>query len=227
MKTVEREEARRLRREEGRSIRDIQQLLGVSKSSVSVWVRDIALTPEQHETLRRGNPAYDRQLSGRTAWVALCRERRRGWQEEGRKMARCGEPLHAAGAMLYWAEGGKGRNSVAMSNSDAEVLRFFVGFLRTYFDVPDEKIRIHCNLFADHVERQREVEQFWLDVLELPADRLGKSVVNVYSKYSQKKRKNLLPYGTCRLSVASTRILQHVYGAIQEYGGFDRPEWLN
>ena len=37
---------------------------------------------------------------------------------------------------------------------------------------------------------------------------------------------NKLPYGTCRLSVHSTAIVQHIYGAIQEYAGFDRPEWL-
>jgi hypothetical protein len=38
---------------------------------------------------------------------------------------------------------------------------------------------------------------------------------------------NRLPYGTCRLSVHSTAIVQHIYGAIQEYAGFDRPEWLD
>jgi len=51
--------------------------------------------------------------------------------------------------------------------------------------------------------------------------------VNVYSKYSQKKRRNVLPYGTSGVSVCRTRIVQTIYGAIQEYGGFDRPEWLD
>ena len=83
------------------------------------------------------------------------------------------------------------------------------------------------HLFADHAERQREIESFWLERLELPRECLQKSVVNRYSKYSQKKRMNRLPYGTCRLYVGSTRIVQHIYGAIQEYGGFDRPEWLD
>jgi creatinine amidohydrolase/Fe(II)-dependent formamide hydrolase-like protein len=36
-----------------------------------------------------------------------------------------------------------------------------------------------------------------------------------------------LPYGTCRLVVHSTEIVQTIYGSIQEYGGFDRPEWLD
>lgn len=52
-------------------------------------------------------------------------------------------------------------------------------------------------------------------------------MVNVYSKYSQKKRRNKLPYGTCKVVVSRTAIVQHIYGAIQEYAGFDRPEWLD
>jgi hypothetical protein len=51
--------------------------------------------------------------------------------------------------------------------------------------------------------------------------------VNVYSKYSQKKRKNKLPYGTCRVVVHRTRVVQSIFGAIQEYGGFSRREWLD
>jgi hypothetical protein len=52
-------------------------------------------------------------------------------------------------------------------------------------------------------------------------------MVNAYSKYSQKKRKNRLPYGTTALVVNSTQILQTIYGSIQEYAGFERPEWLD
>ena len=52
-------------------------------------------------------------------------------------------------------------------------------------------------------------------------------MVNAYSKYSQKKRRDMLPYGTCKLTVHRTRIVQTIYGGIQEYGGFERPEWLD
>lgn len=129
--------------------------------------------------------------------------------------------------MLFWAEGDKRREAVRFANSDPEVIRFFVAFLRRYFDVPDEKIRVSCNLFADHLERQHEVEQFWLDTLELPRSCLNKSMVNIYSKHTKKKRTNMLPYGTCKVCVHSVAIAQHIYGAIQEYGGFERPEWVD
>ena len=49
----------------------------------------------------------------------------------------------------------------------------------------------------------------------------------MYSKYSQKKRRNKLPYGTCRINVSRTWIVQAIYGAVQEIGGFTREAWLD
>jgi len=128
--------------------------------------------------------------------------------------------------MLYWAEGSKSRNAAQFVNSDPAMVRSFVDFLRTHFAVPNCAFRVDCNLFADHVERQQEIEQFWLKTLGLPSSCLRKSTVNVYSKHSKKKRQNKLPYGTVRVTVHSTRVVQSIYGSIQEYGGFERPEWL-
>lgn len=227
VKTVERSEARRLRGQEGLSVRQISHRLGVSKASVSIWVRDVELTAEQHERLRAQNPRYGAQNLGAATNARMARLARIAWQEEGRRMARSHGADFAAGCMLYWAEGTKTRNAAQLSNSDPEVLRFFVAFLRKYFRVDDSELRVTCNLFADHVDDQARIEQFWLSLLGLPPECLRKSTVNVYSKYSQKKRKNMLPYGTCRVSVHRTWVVQTIFGAIQEYGGFDRPEWLD
>ena len=43
---------------------------------------------------------------------------------------------------------------------------------------------------------------------------------------SSGRAKNKRPYGVCALRVHNTWMLQHIYGAIQEYGGFDEPAWL-
>lgn len=129
--------------------------------------------------------------------------------------------------MLYWAEGAKSRNQLRFSNSDPEMVRFFVSFLNRYFGLVENDLRITCNLFADHLERQQEIETFWLETAGLPAECLLTSTVNVYSKYSKKKRQNKLPYGTCRVTVSRTRVVQSIYGSIQEYAGFERPAWLD
>ena len=128
--------------------------------------------------------------------------------------------------MLYWAEGAKNRNQIRFTNSDPEMARFFVKFLRTYFNLDDAAIKVTCNLFADHVERQHEIEQFWLATLDLPPTSLCQSTVNVYSKYSKNERASKLPYGTCRVVVSRTRIAQSIFGSIEEYAGFERKAWL-
>jgi transposase-like protein len=51
MKTEERNEARRLRAEQGASVKELARLLGVSRSSVSLWVRDIELAETQYLAL--------------------------------------------------------------------------------------------------------------------------------------------------------------------------------
>jgi transcriptional regulator with XRE-family HTH domain len=227
MKTAERDMARKLRQEEGLALNEIARRVGASKSSVSLWVRDIVLTPEQHDALQGSNALHYRQQLAAFKRRTTFRQRRIRWQIEGRAATYEGDMLHAIGCMLFWAEGSKKRDSVHVSNADPELLRLFVSFMRARFAVPDDKFRVWCNLFADHEERQAEIEQFWLDTLELPRSSLIKSAVNRYSGHTKKKRTNKLPYGTCRVSVHDVRIAQHLYGAIQEYGRFERPEWLD
>jgi hypothetical protein len=202
-------------------MKEIARIVGVSLSSVSLWVRDIDLDEVQQASMR--SRAARRRGEASAAWA---RAQRRAAQETGRRQARRRDRLHLSGCMLFWAEGSRERNAVIFTNSDPAMVRYFARFLRECFAVPDEKIRITCNLFADHLEHQREIEEFWLDATGLPRSQLSKSIVNVYSKHSQKKRRNKLPYGTCRLVVCDTAIVQSVYGAIQEYAGFDRPAWL-
>jgi transcriptional regulator with XRE-family HTH domain len=224
MKTDERRRARELRAE-GWSVKEIERELGVSRSSVSRWVRDVSLGTPQRSRLVARSRLGPIVAAERKRAAAL--ERRREYQAIGRRLAREGGPSYAAGCMLFWAEGSKERNSVKVVNSDPALLRVVADFLRAHFGVTDDAFRLRCNLFADHLARRHEIETFWLTTLRLPKSCLRRSAVNVYSKYTLKKRANKLPYGTAELIVHDTQILQTIYGSIQEYGGFDRPEWLD
>ena len=214
-----------MRREEGRSVKEIERRLGVSRSTASLWVRDIPLTAEQRSSLKRRNPIYRGQFRGAAVNAERGRGRRLAYQERGRLRAKGADALYVAGCMLYWAEGDKGRHAVRLANADPAVIRHFAEFLRVEFGVADEQFRVTCNLFADHERRQREIEDFWLATLGLRRTCLCRSFVNRYSRSSQKKRKNKLPYGTCRIAVHSTEIVQTIYGSIQELAGVERPEW--
>lgn len=71
---------------------------------------------------------------------------------------------------------------------------------------------------------QEDIENFWMEVLNLPGECLRKTTVNQPISSQQHGRKLL--YGTCDVAVLETRIVQHVFGAIQEYTGIEKPEWL-
>jgi hypothetical protein len=204
----------------------IAREVGVAKSSVSLWVRDVPLSEAQQAALAEADPVRRRRRTGNLAWSRQCRDARRRAQAHGRELARRDDPLHRAGCMLYWAEGGKARNAVGFTNSDVEMLRFFVRFLRECYGVPDGRIRLTVNCFLGNGLELDEIEDFWLDRLELPRSSLRPSIVNRPSRASKGVHRPL-PHGTAKIVVHSTEIVQSIYGAIQEYAGFDRPEWLD
>lgn len=207
-------------------MKEIAERVGVSKSSVSLWVRDIELTPEQVAALRERNPAYNGQCLGAATRVALGRARRGAYQAAGRLRVRAGDEKFARACLLYWGEGAKSRHSLSFSNADVEMVRVWMDLLRTTLHASEDRIRITCYLYADHVAHQAQVEGFWLDVTRLPRSNMCRSIVNNYSRSSLRKRTRKLPYGTVKVAVHETRLIQMVLGGIQEIGGFTREAWL-
>jgi predicted transcriptional regulator len=224
-KKEERLEARRLRRE-GMSIKAIAQTLGCGKGTVSDWCHDIVLTAEQEEALQKSDKRRKAQIAAAEKNVRVHREKRLEYQEEGRRKARENDPLHVAGCMLYWGEGTKNRSAICFVNSDPEMMKIFIRFLRECLDIPEEMFNIRVNAYLDNGLGEEEIIRYWMDVLGLKSENLRKSRFNNQPTSSQQKGRKLF-YGTCSLAVNSTRLVQHVFGAIQEYAGVDKPEWLD
>jgi hypothetical protein len=130
-KVKEQEQARALRAE-GHTLADIAAGLGVSKSSVSLWVRDVPFTPSprNYGPQRRRQPLRERRL--------------RQVEESNREgTARLGElsdqAFLAAGAALYAGEGSKSDGEVNFANSDPDMVRFFCAWLRRFFEIDEER----------------------------------------------------------------------------------------
>lgn len=226
MKPEAHEEARRLRREEGLAITDICKRLGVAKSSVSLWVRDIELTEAQKAAIKVQHYAYDAQTRGAHTNAIKARAIREQYQQEGRAKAREGDLLHQAGCMLYWAEGRKNRHQLTFTNSDPDMLRFYMRFVRKALGVMDEQISIYIHCYTDNDFTIDEIMGYWLNLLSLPTSCLRTPQVNPKPQSSQQRGRKLY-YGVCNICVHSTHLVQHVFGAIQEYTGIDKPEWLS
>ncbi len=205
-------------------VRQIAARVGASQSSVSVWVRDIELTPEQRAAnLRRAGAVRG------DAWRATNRARRATYQGSGREKARRSEdPLHVAGCMLYWAEGAKNRNTARLANSDLSMLAFFKRFTDVCFGLKSNRYSFSINVYLGNGLSIRDVEDHWLSGMELPRSCLRKHQINHHPTSSSGQRVNKLPYGVgCLTILKSTAIVQHIYGAIQEYAGFEEPRWLD
>ena len=227
VKRLERERARCLRHEHGLSLTAIAAEVGVAKSTVSRWVRDIELTSSQEQALLAQNPARNGQLQGMRVRRDRCRAERIAAQQHGREFARQRNPDHIAGCMLYWAEGSKSRNAVQLGNCDDGLLRTFLGFLRSSYAVADDRVAFSVNLLSRPWAYPRSGPVMVARSSGAAAGCLRKAVINRPSSASKLRKGHIQLYGTGRIVVNSTFIVPSIYGAIQEYAGIDRPEWLD
>jgi hypothetical protein len=162
---VKEQEKARVLRAQNRTLADIAQTLGVSKSSVSLWVRDVPFTP----TLRLRGP-HRHPHPAHEAKLRQIEELNR----EGR--ARIGalseEALFVAGVALYAGEGSKTDGEVRFSNSDPAMVRLFCAWFRRFFDV-DEK-RLRGRLYLHQGLDLIATEAFWSALANIPTDQFHK-----------------------------------------------------
>jgi hypothetical protein len=98
----------------------------------------------------------------------------------------------------------------------------FMSFLCEELGVRREAIKLKIVCHAQNDDECRRIEEYWLNLLHLPPANLGKTFV----KPTSTKVHNHLPNGVCMVRVYDTALVSHIFGAIQEYGGFENPEWL-
>jgi transcriptional regulator with XRE-family HTH domain len=229
MKMQERELARKIRKEQGLALNEIAKIVGVAKSSVSAWVRDIQLTTEQQQVLLSRNPIFNRQASGAKKWIEHNQNIRKQYQENGKIMAResCNNNLFNIGCALYWAEGTKNRNDARLSNTDPSLLKIWLRFLKEIFLIQDTKIAIAIQCYLNNGISQTDIENYWLKTLDLPSSCLRKTGIVTKHPMSKFYKKHKHLYGVCMISVYSTELVQTIYGAIQELSGEEKPQWLD
>ena len=223
MKVKEKQEARRLRKEEGLSLKKIAEKIGAAKSSVSLWVRDIELTEEQKVQLN----LYERQgyIIGNKKWSKTCKEVRKKYQEKGRQKIIYNDWEYAFGCSLYWGEGTKNKNMIGFTNSDPLMMTFFVNFLKKYFKVKKENISLYIQCYLSNGLKLEEIQKYWLDLLELPENCLRKTMI--FKNKENGRRKNICLYGTCKIRVNSTELVQQIFGSIKEYMKDNSDRWLD
>ncbi|MFA3875296.1 hypothetical protein ABS735_16625 [Streptomyces sp. MMCC 100] len=181
-----RDRARELRRR-GWTYDQIEAELGCSRSSVSLWVRDLPkpeprYTPQEQQTLMRAGLARLRS--------AQDEERQRTKEEAklavGELSAR---ELFLVGVGLYWAEGGKDkpydrRENVAFVNSDPGMIKVFLAWL-DLLGIERERLR-----FTVMIHENADVagaEQFWAELVSVDRSAFNKTTLKRHNPKTVRK----------------------------------------
>lgn len=175
-KVAERERARELRAQ-GWTYKEIVAELGVSRSSVSLWVRDVEFDQSAWEERARANFWKGNQGARRRGPNKLARARQAEIDQllaEGReRIGRLTEKeFLVAGTALYAGEGDKRDRVVKFANSDPRMIDFFLAWLRRFFPVDESRLRLRLYLHQglDLVAAM----EFWSQLTGIPITQFGK-----------------------------------------------------
>jgi hypothetical protein len=210
MKLEEKLLSRKLRKE-GYSLNEIRAKTGFTKSSISLWVRDIELTIKQKQRLSLKGLREEDIEKRRLSRLAKENARRMAIVNTAEKDIKnlSKSDLFVIGTTFYWAEGRKGlRGIVTFSNSDPRAIKLMMRFFREICNVPEKKFRGHIHIYS-HLST-RKAETYWSDISQIPLGQFYKT----YQKPSKASlgKKDTLPYGTFDINVCSTELLLRIRG---------------
>ena len=202
----------------GWSIKSIAQYLQVSKSSVSIWCRDVPLTDYQKKKL-----IQNAILAGRRGGLMGAETNRRKkekaiftYEEQGRKTIKklSKRDFLLLGIALYWAEGSKG-GKLSFVNSDPDMISFIYRWFQEIMSVNKEDFIPRIFINEMHRPRIEKVLYFWAHLLSLPKNQFRKTI---FIKTKQKKiyENYETYYGMLALRMkCSTNLLYRINGLIK------------
>jgi hypothetical protein len=203
--------ARRLR-EQGYDYNQIAAELGISKSSVSLWVRDLP---------RTGRLSYEECRKRAAEGARRYWEAERPAREAKRQATRAAavaeigalteRELIIAGAIAYWCEGAKNKpylrqDRVVFMNSDPGLIMFFLRFLEAAGVGQDRLIyRVQIHESADVAA----AEQFWLALTGAAPDQFRRTTLKRHNPKTVRKNVGSNYRGCLRVDVRKSSGLYH------------------
>ncbi|WP_413753447.1 hypothetical protein NRF20_27195 [Streptomyces sp. R-74717] len=182
-----REKARELRRQ-GMTYDRIQVELGCSKSSISLWVRDLPKPVPDHSAVEQA------RLAGRMRWdheLAIRDAERQQTKDaaEGEVGAMSDRELFFAGVALYWAEGSKDksysrRETVTFINSDPDVVKVFLAWLDL---LGIERERLRYRVMIHESADVTAAELYWADLVHADVSTFQKTTLKKHNPKTVRK----------------------------------------
>ena len=207
-------QARKMR-EKGLPYSQIKAKLGVSKSTLSYWLRDMPLSRERINSLRATSPRRIerfRDTMEEKRNLRLSEVRKKVMKDIGTLSKR---ELFLAGLFLYWGEGGKTkRYTITLANTDPNMIRFYLKWLEV-MEIPSIKIKVRLHLYTD-MDMERET-RFWIRETKLPRKNFQKPHLKktLYKEVIQKG----FGHGTCNIIVDGRDVSEYVLESLKVLSG--------
>lgn len=206
-------------RSQGKSIKEITKILEAAQSTVSLWCRNIKLTPPQIAELERRthDPYYGRRLTylqkiKNQKELQITQLTNTGIKEIGNLNKR---ELLLIGIALYWAEGFKKDSQVGFASSDPKMIRFFIKWLQECFNYKVNDLCFRITINISHQDRLGDIQQFW-------EQEIGNASIYFQKPFFQKTKwqkiyENRSSYfGVLRIRVRkSSKFLRRIHGWIE------------
>lgn len=159
-------------RKRGLSLPYIENKLGIPRSTLSGWFKDIKLSPQQ--TKKLFNKWKNGLINAREKAVLWHRKQRNDRREKIKNEIKSflsdvkidkkiGEIIVAT---FYLAEGGKMENNFALANSNQEILKGIINLLRNLYHIDESKFRCCLHLRKD--QNESKSKEFWSKALNIP-----------------------------------------------------------
>lgn len=209
MKFEEKIQAINLRRV-GKSYGEIRKTIKVSKASLSLWLRDVKLSPEQEKRIYvelREKNAYRMAKSNQNKRIENTKEIIKEAKEEAVRLFK--NPLFLSGLMLYWAEGDKSeiQERVKFTNSDPRMIKIIMRWFREICEVPEIKFRVCVYIHSLH--SRKNIEKYWSEITGVPTNQFQKTQIK---QTSLRQRRNKLYEGTCAVTVSNKNFFRKIKG---------------
>ncbi len=221
-KQLEKDKAIKLRKK-GESISEISRILGVSKGSVSVWVRDVIISASALNLLK--SKIKINGHAGRIKGACANQQKKTDALESAFRHAVSAlgnlteRDLLLLGIGLFWAEGNKKGSRFVFSNSDPGMILFMIKFLKHCMGVVHDDLYASVQINQIHQSRSEKIILYWCKTLGLKKDRiLGPYFIK--SKSVKIYDNSDTYYGILRLQVRRSSILHYrILGYIRSLSG--------
>jgi len=196
---TDKEQAFKLR-EQGKSYKEIHGELGMSVSTLSNWFRGHDFSEEMKHILT------EKALKKSTAHMQSLNRIRGDLlkihydQAEKEALVELKEnirnPLFISAVVAYWGEGDKlTRHHVRIANTDPEMLKMFVFFLKNHGNISMNKVSLALFIYEDLDDTL--CRQYW-------SEKVGISKFHKSQVLPSKHKTRRLPYGTCSVVLTNS-----------------------